>query len=123
MTRGDKILIGSILLIVLVFFMIGEVKKNNDTQSKVAVVRIEGEVYQRISLDSDKNTDVEFKGPLGISKARLIKGEIEMLESPCKDKICIKQGLISGGGQSIVCVPNQISISIQEEDELDEISR
>ena len=122
MTRGDKILIASILLIVLVFFMIGEFERN-DSEKKLAVVRIEGEVYKKILLETDKTIDFEFNGPIGISKVRLIDGQIKMLESPCKDKICIKQGNISKGGQTIVCVPNQVSISIEEEDELDEISR
>ena len=37
---------------------------------------------------------------------------IRILNSPCPDKICVKSGVISNDGEFIVCVPDQISISI-----------
>ncbi|SMB80983.1 hypothetical protein SAMN00017405_2019 [Desulfonispora thiosulfatigenes DSM 11270] len=123
MKRGDKILIGILLLIVLAFFMLAEARKANEPANKIAVVRVKGEIEQKIELVEDRNNEFNFIGPMGISRARLENGKIKMISSPCKDKICIKQGHISTGGQSIVCVPNQVSISIEKEDELDEITR
>lgn len=35
-----------------------------------------------------------------------------MYDADCKDKICIKHGEINVAGQSIVCLPNKISITV-----------
>ncbi|MEG2858121.1 MAG: NusG domain II-containing protein, partial [Clostridia bacterium] len=39
-------------------------------------------------------------------------GRIRILESDCPDKICVKTGWISRGGQTIACVPLGIVITI-----------
>ena len=40
----------------------------------------------------------------------------------CPDKICIKQGKINKKGQTISCLPNKISISISNNDDVDIVS-
>ena len=40
----------------------------------------------------------------------------------CPDKICIKQGKINKNGQTISCLPNKISISISNNDDVDIVS-
>lgn len=39
-------------------------------------------------------------------------GKIQILESACKDRICIKTGAVGSQGQSIICIPQKISVTI-----------
>lgn len=48
----------------------------------------------------------------GINILYIKYGYAYMYDADCKDKICIKQGKINVAGQSIVCLPNKISITV-----------
>lgn len=49
----------------------------------------------------------------GKLKVKVQDGKVWVSESSCKDKICINSGSISRTGESIVCLPNRITISIK----------
>ena len=38
---------------------------------------------------------------------------IHILDADCPDQLCVKQGKISRGGQSIICLPNKLVIEIE----------
>jgi hypothetical protein len=123
LTKGDKVLIGSILALALIFFGMWYIQDKNASQAGIAIIRSGGKIVQEIELDTIESKVIPIEGPLGISKAKVEKDTIQMLSSPCKDKVCIKQGKISTSSQSIVCVPNEISITIEKKGEVDEITR
>ena len=122
MTRADKILIGGILALGLLFFSFGRSKKNRD-ETSWAVIRSGGQIIAEIDLSQSDQKVIQIEGPLGISQAKIEGNSIRMLSSPCPDKICIQQGKIRENGQSIVCVPNKVSISIESKGGIDEITR
>ena len=82
-----------------------------------SLARIEqGENVQRVSLENDceiklENATVKVKG-----------GKISITHAECPDLVCVKTGAISKEGQSIVCVPNHIVITIEGESKIDAIS-
>ena len=39
-------------------------------------------------------------------------GSVRMSEADCPDKICVKTGRISRSGQSIVCAPHRVTVTI-----------
>ena len=49
-------------------------------------------------------------------------GTISIVDATCPDLVCVKTGAISRQGQSIICVPNHIVITIEGEQEIDAIS-
>jgi len=123
LTKGDKVLIGSILALALIFFGIWYFQNKNASAAGIAIIRSGGKIVQEIELGTIGSRVIQIEGPLGISKAKVEKDTIQMLSSPCKDKVCIKQGKISTNKQSIVCAPNEISITIEKKGEVDEITR
>ena len=123
MTKGDKALISGIVLMALIFFAAGQYGKTDKLKNTIGIIRARGKIVKEVDLALAKNQKLSIKGHLGISTVKLTDGKIEMLSSPCKDKLCIKQGQISASGQTIVCVPNEVSISIEKKGELDEITR
>lgn len=73
-----------------------------------AVVSFEGEIVAEIPLDRDGVYPLE-----GFDMEFTVKdGRICVSKSDCPDKICEKTGFISGSRQSIVCLPNRISVRI-----------
>lgn len=40
-------------------------------------------------------------------------GRVSVSESSCKNQVCVRHGSISGPGQSIVCLPNRLVVSIE----------
>ena len=75
--------------------------------SRTAVIRC-GDVRQELSLDKDGLFRFD-----GIDAGFEVKnGKIRLTEASCPDKICEKTGYIGSAGQSIICVPNKITVSV-----------
>ncbi|MGN0696253.1 MAG: NusG domain II-containing protein [Oscillospiraceae bacterium] len=83
---------------------------------KTAVVSADGQTVAEISLDRDGVYPIE-----GTDMELTVKdGGICVSHSDCPDKICEKTGYIKSGSQSIVCLPNRVSVRIIS-DETDDI--
>jgi hypothetical protein len=101
-------LIFSIIGIIYLFLPKGE--------AKYLVVQVENREILRIPLTKLKSGDkYKVRGPLGDSIFEYIEGRgVHMISSPCPDKICIKQGFINKAGESIVCLPNRVIITLEK---------
>lgn len=66
------------------------------------------------SFRYDLNTDREIivNGLLGESKIVITNREIRFDSSPCRDKLCIKAGVLKNS--PIICMPNGISIRFEK---------
>lgn len=76
----------------------------------------------------DQKTIADISGDLGITKIELDHGKFRFLESPCKNKNCIKSGWVRLANFPVVCLPNRISAYItndkgDEEPQYDGVSR
>ena len=57
-------------------------------------------------------------GPLGITTFEIKDGKVRIIDSPCPNKTCVNQGWHS----PLVCLPNNVIITIEEEGEFDAIA-
>ena len=64
------------------------------------------------SFSLNQNVTKVIEGPVGKTEVIIDSGKVRISKSPCTKKYCIHQGWIKQLNQIIVCVPNQISISI-----------
>ncbi len=64
------------------------------------------------SFSLNQNITKIIEGPVGKSEIIIKSGKVRISKSPCTKKYCIHQGWINQLNQTIICVPNQISISI-----------
>lgn len=101
---GDIIIFISI--IAFSFFYAKKLIKNNKS-SKVII-----ESYNK-SLRFDLNNEMEIivDGLLGESKILIKDNHIEFLESPCRDKLCIKSGILKNA--PLICMPNGIIVRFE----------
>ena len=76
----------------------------------VAVISVSGKVVGKMRLDIDGIS--KNQGMLGPFSLTCEKGAVRMLTSTCDDEFCIRQGAIRMAGQSIVCLPNQVTVAL-----------
>lgn len=120
MTFYDKILIISIIVISLVFIAYPFINmlKNEDNNNRFIIIQSSQGIEERIPLSKtyENNLIFEVEGPIGTSIVEAKEGRVRLKKAPPKDplKTCEKTGWISSPGPVIVCVPNQISIWIED---------
>ncbi|GBE00182.1 hypothetical protein BMS3Abin07_02229 [bacterium BMS3Abin07] len=77
-------------------------------QGTEVIIDVNGKQVYMLPLNTDKS--VKVKGPLGDTLVEIRDGKVRITESPCPNKICIKQGWIKRG--AIVCLPNRIVVRV-----------
>lgn len=122
--KGDLVIV-----IFLVFAGLGWFIKDiiwADTMSKNAVIKIDGQIYTTLKLDSsNERKEIPLSLPGDNSMLIVIeKDNIWVEETTCPEKVCVKTGKINKPGQNIVCLPNKTVIYIEgtEETEIDDVS-
>jgi hypothetical protein len=87
------------------------------------VIKVKGEIIKTLTLREGEPLQrlvIEGKRGQAIVETKGLK--VRMLEAPCPDQICVKQGWIDRPRQTIICVPNEIVIYIDAEASLDGIT-
>ncbi len=109
MKKNDFLLIISIIFIsciVSVYWFL----KETDEDARV-VVTVDGEVYGSYLLNEDREIDI-----CGTNRLSIKDGRADMIDADCKDKLCVHQKAISRDGESIICLPNKIIVTIEDDD-------
>ncbi len=104
--RYDLILIGALLVVSLGVLLITTL-----TRREGGYVEIEqsGQVIATYSLSI--NAEYELNG--GTNILVIENGEAYLKDANCPDKTCVKTGKIRYVNQSIICLPNEISITVR----------
>ena len=105
---GDAVSVAAVLLLI---FFIANNKNNSLIRNHNVEVKVDGNIILTKSLDSAGKFSVE--GYVGTTEFEIVDNSVRILSAPCPGKHCIKQGKISKSGQSIICVPNHLIISIK----------
>lgn len=54
-----------------------------------------------------------LKGALGVCRFRFDGSGCVMIDSPCPNKHCLRQGRVTGAGRAVVCLPNRVALVLQ----------
>lgn len=104
--KKDLIVILILLIIAgMIYYFTLPGEKMNEAE-----IKVDGEVYDTVSL-SEKNDGIYKIEGLNV-EYEIRDGKIRFYSSDCPDKVCIGDGFISLGGESAVCLPNRVIISI-----------
>lgn len=91
--------------------------KGSGGHGTVAVIRVDGEIYKKIDLDTVAVAyDMEIKTEFGYNKLHIEHDGISVTEADCRDHICMDQGKVSQAGVPIVCLPHRLTIEIEGDD-------
>lgn len=111
--KRDIILIFVLLLVGIVTLIIWHFLYS-ETGNKVTVEQ-RGEEIGTFPLDKDAEIPIEYKGK-ETNFLVIEDGYCYMKEAECPDHLCIKQGKIDKVGQTIVCMPNQVVVTVVGDD-------
>ena len=111
--KNDLLLTGAILLIALACFIIFELTSR---QGNTVDISVNGKVIESFDL----NINTEFKIISGesdklINLLVIENGYAYIKEANCPDKICQRHKKIKNIGETIVCLPHKVVISIESE--------
>lgn len=106
MKKRDIFLIAGIFAAAAILFVIfGFFKSGGD----VVKIMSHGEEFASLPLDEDTEISVN-----GNNIVKIENGEAYVIYADCPDKLCMKQGKISDGQHVLVCLPNEMTVSIEE---------
>ncbi|ADL07501.1 NusG domain II-containing protein [Thermosediminibacter oceani] len=115
LTRGDKILIASVLVFAVAIFTGFQIYGFGGGRT-YAVIEVDGRQYQKISLGSDgPKLQLKVPGVLGELIIEVDRDRVRVVSADCPDKDCIRQGWASRPGQMLVCLPNRVVVKIESE--------
>ncbi|MBR3738340.1 MAG: NusG domain II-containing protein [Eubacterium sp.] len=81
-------------------------------------VRIEVDSKTVATLPIGKNTTYNVKiGKKVTNTVEIKNNQVDVTYADCPDKICVKHRKISKSGESIICLPNKVVISVESDNE------
>lgn len=107
--KNDIVLILALLLLALLAWGVLRVTKKPGGE---AVVTVDGVLVATLPLS------IEARLPVGAERGFLnvvevADGRVRVLEADCPDRLCVRQGWIRYDGESIVCLPHKLVVSIR----------
>ena len=108
MKRNDFLTIFSILIVLLFCGLVylGSSKKPGDT----VIIKVGNEIIGTYHLSENMTIN------LNTNCVTISDGSVYMSNANCPDKLCERQKAISHDGEEIVCLPNNVVISVQASD-------
>lgn len=108
--KNDLLLTGAILVIALVAFVCFKFTQKSGNSVNVS---INGDVVKTFSLN--ENTEFEIKTGENVNILVISNGEAYIKSANCPDKICVHHRKISNDGETIVCLPHKVVISVESD--------
>lgn len=109
--KADIILFAALLIIGI---LISVPAFAGGARGAYVVVKVDGREYGTYSLLEDRTVTIENSGH--VNKITIKNGAVQMVESSCKNQLCVRQGKIFTTDKSIVCLPNRVTVEIIGED-------
>lgn len=110
---GDYVIL---IIILLAAFLSSYTFFSSSHKSDTFVIKSDKKEYE-YSLHTDRI--YEIQGRIGITKVRVRNGKVSIIESPCQNKNCIRQGEAG----NIICLPNGIIVSVKKSGDFDAVSQ
>ena len=107
--RNDIIFIA--VLLALAFSAWGILVSSRATGDTVTVT-VDGELFGEYPLASDRT--VEIRTGEGANLLVIEGGSARVTEATCPDGICVSHRAISRDGESIICLPNKVVVTVRK---------
>ena len=114
-----------IILFVILASVLALLSQINRGEDKLCcVIRVNGEIVYSAPLDSIEEEE-HFVTDTQLPVTVVIGSDgVRVLSSACPDKLCEHTGIITKGGQSIVCLPAQVTVTLEsDKNEVDAVVR
>ncbi len=78
------------------------------SEKETVHVDVNGKPAYVFSLDTDRT--VRVRGHLGETLVEISQKRVRISDSPCPNRLCVRQGWIRAG--SVACLPNRVTVTI-----------
>ena len=111
-TKGDIVLVAAVLGIAAVGALCLYAFGGAGSE---AVVEVAGERVAVLPLTQDATFEVTQDGRV-TNTVTVQNGRVAVSEADCPDQICVHHRAIAQNGESIVCLPNKVIVTVQSGD-------
>jgi hypothetical protein len=114
---GDGLVLFLFILLATSSFWLGGLARtpSGAHANLVAAVTLSNKLVTTVDLQ--KPADWALQAPLGEVVLRVADNRIRVLQSPCPNQVCVRQGAVHRPGEMLVCVPNRLVIFIRGEED------
>lgn len=106
MKKNDWLLLIFVIAVAGIFLGIHFLKPEQAV--KEVEIHVDGELYGRYNLEEEQEIRINDTNLVQISE-----GAVKMVWASCPDQICVHHTSISRDGESIICLPNKIVVSVE----------
>ena len=107
--KNDIILICALLLLALAVWGVLRLTRERGGE---AVVTVDGRLAATIPLTVDATVPVGAEQGF-LNVVEVSGGRVRVREADCPDRLCVRQGWISYDGESIVCLPHKLIVTVR----------
>ncbi len=106
--KNDLLLIGGLLVIVAAAFLVLlSVKK----AGRSVTVEMNGETVRTFDLSEDVTYPVVTEAGENVLVIR--GGEAWIESADCRDKVCVHRGKVRNAGETIICLPHKLVVTVR----------
>ncbi len=104
-----------VLALLVIAFLIMGLMQILKQEGGIAVVTVDGEEVASYYLN--KNGSYEITGVDGGKNTLVIEdGQAYMSQADCPDELCVKTGRVEYDGETIVCLPHKVVVTIKSDE-------
>lgn len=105
--KGDIIIAAAVLLAAALF----AIPKLTSSDKLTAEIYVDGVLERTVDLSDSENYSFSPKSKPNVT-INVGDGAIWFSKADCKDKLCIKSGKLTSGGQTAACLPERVVVSV-----------
>ena len=119
--KYDIIAIICVAVIVIISYITVNLLRNDEADT--VVIYVDGKIEKK--LDLNKNQEYKVNVDNGYNIIRVKDKKVRIKESDCSNQTCVNMGTISKDGQTLICLPHKVEVTIVSDDksEVDVIAR
>jgi len=107
--RNDFLLLGCLIIVALTLLIF---QFTNISKGDWVVVTQEGKNIGKFLLAEEKEIPIQYENG-GFNLLIIQENEAYIKEADCPDGLCIKQRSISRQGESLICLPHRLVVTIE----------
>lgn len=107
--KKDLLFIAAILLAAGLAFLFFRPQPSESLSR--AEISVDGKTVMELDLSEDQVLTVDGAGG-GYNRIQVRDGAVSVLEASCPDKVCVHTGAVRYPGETIVCLPNRMIITV-----------
>lgn len=112
---GDKIIFFAVVTASLLWLFVFNPMYYAKVPKETICVYVEDILLYQVNFGEEKYIKLDN------NLVKIEKNYVEIIEANCKDNLCVGKK-IESAGQSIVCLPNKVIVTIEGKNEEDEIA-